>query len=280
MATGSLHVAERTLFHAVWEHFSPGDIVLADTGFCSYADYVLLEREGVDSVMLNHQRRTKGLREVKRLGRNERLVEWFKNKLRPNWLSKEQWEGLPDTFVVREITVHVDVPGFRTKTLVIATTLRDPNAYPASEIADLYRRRWAIELYFRDIKTSMGADILRCKTPEMVEKELWMHVIAYNLVRALMLEAAQAAKENVARMSFKGTCNAIRNWSPVIAQAQEQYRKHLITAMLQSIARNLVPHRPNRTQPRARKRRPKNYQLLTEPRHTFKEVPHRGKYRP
>jgi hypothetical protein len=280
LAFSALAVAERTLFHSVWDHFTPGDIALADTGFCSYADYVLLERKGVDSVMLNHQRRHKGLREITKLGENDRLVEWFKGKLRPNWLTPEQWEDLPQTFSVREITVHLNIPGFRTKTLVIATTLRDPNAYPAAEIAALYRRRWAIELYFRDIKISMSADVLRCKTPDMVEKELWMHVIAYNLVRALMLEAAHKHGAPLERISFKGTCDAIRNWGPVIAQAGCQRRKSLISAMLQALARNLVPHRPNRTEPRAKKRRPKNYQLLTEPRHTFKESPHRGKYRP
>ena len=280
LATGSLTIAERTLFHSLWDHFKPGDIALADTGFSSYADYVLLKRKGVDTVMLNHQRRTKGLREIKKLGKGDRLVEWFKNTIRPNWISEQQWEEMPETFLVREITVHVDVPGFRTKTLVIATTLHDPIAYPAQEIAALYRRRWAIELYFRDIKISMGADVLRCKTPEMVEKELWMHVIAYNLVRALMLDAAHKHHAPLDRISFKGTCDAIRNWAPVIAQAKPQQRHYFIAAMIQSIARSLIPHRPNRSEPRAKKRRPKNYQLLTQPRRMFKETPHRGKYRP
>jgi hypothetical protein len=278
LAIGALAVSERALFRSLWDHFEPGDIALADTGFCSYADYVLLERNGVDSLMLNHQRRTKGLREIKKLGKDDRLVHWFKGKLRPNWLSKEQWDDLPEVFLVREITVHVDVPGFRTKTLVIATTLRDPNAYPAEEIAALYRRRWAIELYFRDIKTSMGVDVLRCKTPERVEKELWMHVIAYNLVRALMLDAAHKHHALLDRISFKGTCDAIRNWAPVIAQANKKQRKTLIAAMLHAIARNLVPHRPNRTEPRAKKRRPKNYQLMTKPRHVFQECQHRSHY--
>ena len=110
LAIGSLHVAERTLFHSLWEHFGPGDIALADAGFGSYADYVLLERKGVDSIMPSHKRRTKGLREIKKLGKGDRLVEWFKGKIRPNWLSKEQWKDLPENFLVREITIHVDVP--------------------------------------------------------------------------------------------------------------------------------------------------------------------------
>ncbi len=279
LSFGALNIAERTLFHRLWDHFAPGDIALADTGFTSYADYVLLERMGVDSVMLNHQCRKKGLRELRKLGKGERLVEWFKAKLRPGWLAQEQWETLPDTFAVREITMHIDIPGFRSKTIVIATTLRDHKAYPAHEIAALYRRRWAIELYFRDIKISMGADVLRCKTPDMVKKELCMHVLAYNLVRALMLDAARKHATPLQRIRFKGACDAIRNWAPGIALAKEKQRENMIDGMIHAIARNRVPHRPNRTEPRAKKRRPKNYQLLTQSRHIFKETPHRGKHR-
>lgn len=279
LAAGSLHVSERTLFHGLWELFAVGDIALADTGFCSYADYVMLEQRGVDCVMLNHQRRSKGLREIKRLGKGDRLVEWFKGKARSRWLSHEQWDAVPETFVVREIAVHATVPGFRTKTLVIVTTLRDPKTYPANEIAALYRRRWAIELYFRDIKIAMGVDILRCKTPQMIEKELWMHVIAYNLVRALMLEAATSHRVPLDRISFKGTCDAIRNWAPVIAQATAHDRDGLIAAILRAIARNPIPYRPDRSEPRAKKRRPKNYQRLTQPRYIFKECAHRNRYK-
>lgn len=279
LAAGSLHVSERTLFHDVWARFAAGDIVLADTGFCSYADYVVLEQRGVDSVMLNHQCRSKGLRETKKLGEGDRLVEWLKGNNRPRWLSREEWDALPETFIVREITVHVAVPGFRTKTLVIATTLRDPKACPAKEIAELYRRRWAIELYFRNIKTAMGADILRCKTPQMVEKELWMHVLAYNLLRALMLQTTTAHPVQLDRISFKGTCDAVRNWAPAIAQAAPHKRDELIAAMLKTIARNPVPLRPDRSEPRAKKRRSKNYQYLTQTRRLFKECPHRNHYK-
>jgi len=279
LAIGSLHVSERTLFHEVWDQLSTGDIALADAGFSSYADYMMLEQRGVDSVMLNHQRRSAGVRKRKILGTGDRLVEWFKGKGRARWLSQEQWDALPETYVVREITVHATVPGFRTQNLTIVTTLRDHKAYPAQEIADLYRRRWAIELYFRDIKIAMGVDVLRCKTPQMLEKELWMHVLAYNLVRAVMLQAATTHHVPLDRISFKGTCDAIRNWAPLIAQAVPNHRDELIAAMLSAIARNPVPHRPNRSEPRATKRRPKNYQRLTQPRHQFHECQHRNRYK-
>lgn len=274
-----LSTGERSLFHAAWERLEPNTIALCDAGFCSYADYVLLRRRQVDCVMHNHQRRKKGLRELKRFGKHDRLVAWFKGPMRPAWLTKEQWDELPETFCVREITVHIDEPGFRTETVVIATTLLDPKKYPADEIAELYRRRWAVELYLRDIKIAMGMDVLRCKTPAMVQKELWMHVLAYNLVRALMLEAAQGHRAPLERISFKGTCDAIRNWAPVLAAVPKAKRTTFFVTLLRCIARAIVPYRPNRSEPRAKKRRPKNYQRLTQPRHIFKECPHRAKYK-
>lgn len=276
LASGALKVAERILFHRLWYLLEPDDITLADKGFASYADYVLLEQRGVDSVMLNHPCRDTGVREIRRLGKGDRLVEWSKGRRQPTWRARKRWEALPETFPVREITAHIDIPGFRSRTIVIVTTLRDHKAYPAHHIADLYRRRWAAELYFRDIKISMGADVLRCKTPAMVRKELWMHVLAYNLVRALMLDAARTHDTPLGRISFKGTCAAINHWAPIIAMHHGRRRELLIAALIRAIARNRVPYRPNRTEPRAKKRRPKNYQWLTEPRHLFKETPHRG----
>ena len=188
---------------------------------------------------------------------------------------------MPDRLTVRELTVRVDVPGFRTKTVVIVTTLLDPKAFPARAFAQLYRTRWAVELYLRHIKTTMGMDGLRCKTPDMVEKELWMHVIDYNLIRALMLEAATAYAVHIERLSFKGTAAAIRQWAPALAQAQAEPERAaaLYELMLYYIAADPVPNRPDRIEPRANKRRPKNYPLLTKPRRLFKEIPHRNRYK-
>lgn len=275
----SLNTGERTLFRSIWDQLTPDTIVLCDTGFCGYTEFVLLKRRGVDCVMHNHQRRKTGLRELTRFGRHDRLVAWFKGANRPDWITRQAWNELPETFLVREITVMVEVPGFRSKTVILATTLLDPKRYSAEEIAELYRHRWAVELFLRDIKIAMGMDVLRCKTPGMVEKELWMHVIAYNLVRGIMREAALKHGAPLERISFKGTCDAIRNWAPVLAMASPRKQASLSRALFRSIARNLVPYRPNRAQPRAKKRRPKNYQLLTQPRHLFKECPHRNKYK-
>ena len=278
-AFGNRHTHERTLFRSLWDTLARGDIVLADRGFCGFAEFYYLLQRGIDSVMRLHQRRTKGVRILKRLGAGDTLVQWTKSKVQPKWLTKEQWEALPDTLIVRHITLTPTCPGFRTKKITVATTLLDPNDYPPAAIAELYRRRWLCELYLRDIKISLGMDILRCKTPDMVEKEVAMHVIAYNLIRLILLDAATQAGIAPERISFKGTVQTLRQWLPRLDTLEPLEYLSLYPRMLRAIARAPVPNRPGRVEPRARKRRPKNYQLLTQQRHQFKESPHRNRYR-
>jgi hypothetical protein len=277
-ARGSRYVSERTLFRQLWDYLEWGDVILADRGFCGFAEFFFLLERGVDSVMRLHQRRTVGVCAVKRLSPGDTLVQWVKTKVCPKWLTKEQWAALPGVLEVRHIAFTVDIPGFRSQHFTIATTLTDPRKYPASAFADLYRRRWCVELYFRDIKISLGMDVLRCQTPEMIEKELAMHIIAYNLIRATMLQAAHAANKQIEQLSFKATCQALREWIPILALAAIRKRSTLRTAMLHAIANAPIPKRPNRTEPRARKRRPKNYPLLNKPRDLFKDTPHRNRY--
>jgi hypothetical protein len=172
------------------------------------------------------------------------------------------------------------VPGYRTQSVTLITTLLDPGLYPAAELAELYARRWRIELWFRDIKTSMGMETLRCLSPKMVHKELKMFFIAYNVIRCLMTEAAETHCVAIERRSFKGTVDSVRQFSAAIAQARSRKKKNqLIARLLELIARDQVPERPGRREPRAVKRRPKPYQKLNRPRHLMKEMPHRSKYR-
>ncbi len=161
------------------------------------------------------------------------------------------------------------------------TCLLDPDVYPARDIADLYLQRWEVELFFRDIKTTMGMDILRCKTPAMVRKEILMTFIAYNGIRRLMSQAAREQKVPLRRMSFKGSVQALRHWEAHLNQAKNDraQQARLLRLLVESIADYATPHRPGRREPRARKRRPNNYQLLTVPRHEMKEIPHRSQYR-
>jgi len=281
LAKDKLTVHERTLFRRLWEKLEPGEVVLGDRGFNSFADLYRLKAAGVDSVMRKHQRRGAGSKRRRRLGKNDWLVDWFKTGPCPHWLSPEEWRRMPETLTVREITCVVDIAGFRSESFVVVTTLLDPVAFPKRAFALLYRRRWRAELYLRDIKITLGMDVLRCKSPDMVHKELRMFAIAYNLIRAFMLESARAHAACLDRISFKGTLSTLRQWAPMFLDRgpYNQAPSDILQLLLVYLARDLLPHRPNRVEPRARKRRPKNYPLLTKPRHLFEDIPHRNRFR-
>ncbi len=281
MAKDALGVSEAALFRRVWNALQPNDVALADRGLCSYAHFHALAKRGVDCVMRNNQRRTVGLTPIKRLGKGDRLVAWHKSKIYPQWPSKKKWDAIPDRMIVREVTFTITEPGFRSKRIIVVTTLTDSKTFPTYAFAELYLKRWRAELYLRDIKVTMGMDILSCKSPHMVEKELWMKIIAYNLVRSLMLQAAMDHSVMCERISFKGTISTLQHWAPVLAQwhTDEHKRHRLFEMMLYYLAKDLVPLRPKRREPRARKRRPKQYPFLTKPRNIYQEIPHRKKYR-
>lgn len=280
---GNKKSAELPLFRKQWETFNKGDIFLGDKGFCSYYDLANLKDRGVDSVItLARRLPVSAVDAHKVFDKNDMLVSWKK----PYWnkksaYSREQWDALPSVLRVRQIHVTVAVPGYRTESFYIITTLTDEKNYTADELADLYLQRWNVELFFRDIKTTMGMDVLKCKTPEMVHKEIIMHFIAYNSVRMLMYEAAEERDVDVSRLSFKGSLQALRQWEPHLNQAKisKRERFRILSALYDAIAENEVPLRPGRSEPRCVKRRPKPYQLLTAARHKMKEIRHRSKYR-
>lgn len=241
-------------------------VVLADRGFCGWGFIALLQRKGADVVMRAHQaRKLKGNR-----------MTWVKPQRDPATWTKPLWDELPAMLTMRIVRFRVAVPGFRTKDVVLVTTLLDAKTYPDEAIIALYRRRWAVELCFRDIKTTLGLDVLRCQSPELIEKEVWLQVIAYNLVRALMLEAAWTHSVALERLSFKGTVDTLRQWTPLMAPTMFAF-KHARRRLLLIIATDQVPNRPNRSEPRARKRRPKPYQWLTKPRRQMTVSPSRAK---
>lgn len=280
-ATGSKHDHELPLFRRQWDLFRKGDIFLGDKGFCSYYDMANLLDRGVDSVLTLARRAPVNKTQcLKRIGDNDLMIQWE----RPDYWSKrsgytrEQWVALPRTLALRQIKVVVERPGFRVKTFFIITTLLDPVAYPAEELAALYLRRWEAELFFRDIKTTMSMDVLRCKSPEMVRKEILMHFIVYNAIRRLIYEAAKRNGTARSRISFKGALQSLRQWEPRLNQAELKCteRLRLIDLLYDSIIGNRVPLRPDRREPRCLKRRLKGYQLLSAPRHEIKEIAHRS----
>lgn len=270
-AEGTLRVHECKLFRKLFCFFVPGDVVLTDRGFCSYVDIATLKRAGVDTVMRLHQARPHDLRKGKRLGSKDRLVTWRKPVQRPRGCTLTDWRRAPETLALRLVHVSINVPGFRTQSLVVVTTLTDPLAYPAEDIATLYLRRWAVELFFRDIKITLGMDVLRCQSPEMVRKEITMHAIAYNLVRALMQQAAALYHVPIERLSFKGSVDTLRQWTATLNAAHDRPREQarLFNQLLQILAEDILPFRPERAEPRVRKRRPKAYPLMTQPRRQY-----------
>ena len=179
-AKGNKHQHELNLLHKLRDQFKVGDLVLADRGFSSYTLLALLLSRGAHSLFRLHQRRPADLRQGKRLGKNDRLMTWRKPWLwqRPRYLSQAIWKRIPAELSVRGVRFSLAVPGFRAHSVTLVTTLLDPVAYPAEELARLYARRWHIELWFRDLKTSMGLEALRCKSPQMAHKELEMFFIA------------------------------------------------------------------------------------------------------
>jgi len=213
------------------------------------------------------------------LGKGDWLVEWKRVATKPKYMSQEDLAKIPDKLTVRVIKVKITAPGVRTRTVVLVTTLLDPKTYPAHAIANLYLQRWQAELTFRNLKSVMQMDILRCKSPEMVQKEILMHLIAHNLIRLLMQEASLVWCVPLQRISFKGALDTFREYLTVIgANRKGRYAQGVYTRIIAAIAAGQVPERPGRREPRAVKRRPKNHQWLTAPRHLFKEYRHRGKY--
>jgi hypothetical protein len=279
-ARGNKHQHELGLLHRLLDVFKAGDLVLADRGFSCYTLLALLWRKGIPALMRLHHARSADLRRGKRLGKHDRLIVWRKPK---NWERRyipwKLWKRLAPELSVRIVRYALRRPGFRTRSLTLVTTLLDPELYPAEQLALLYARRWQIELWFRDLKTSMGMEVLRCQSPKMVHKELEMFFIAYNLVRCLMLRAATDHQVDIQRLSFKGTIDATRQFAAALAQARSRKKqRELIDQLLHTIAADSVPDRSGRREPRAVKRRPKPCQYLTNPRHLFRDSQHRNRY--
>jgi hypothetical protein len=216
---------------------------------------------------------------TKRFARNDGLFEWRKARQPSGILSPAQWRAIPQQVVVRIIRFDAVVRR-KKKRITLVTTLLDPKLYPAEKLIALYARRWNLELALRHLKTTMGMELLRCQTPDMAEKELLIYLIAYNLIRCLMAEAVALADVEMQRLSFKGTIDALRQFTLAIErEPAKRRRRRLWNRLLATLALDLVPLRPGRNEPRAIKRRPKAYQLLNKPRHVFREVPHRSRYR-
>ena len=268
-ACGRLRESEQSLARQLWRWLKKGDVLLGDRGFCSYLDLCQLQARGVEVVVRLHGSRRPDFRKGQRLGASDRLMTWERPRAGSLACTPEEEAALPATLTVRYVRYRVARPGFRTRQVVLVTTLLDPQRYPLAALAELYRRRWEIELHWRECKTTLGMDILRGQSPAMVDKELLLQLIAYNLVRALMQQASLPHHQPLARLSFKGTLDTFQRFAAAMhaVAGQPRQRAAILARALEAIAADLLPERPNRVEPRAVKRRPKAYDWLSVPRH-------------
>ena len=256
---------ETALFRTLWDRLAPGEIVLGDRVFGSFFGIAGLSQRGVDVLFRMHQRRKFDFRQGRSLGVEDHVVTWSKPE-RPDWMDEATYAQVPDELTIRELRFTVEQPGFRVNELVLVTTLLDVEAYSKEEVADCFLERWNIELDFRSIKDVLQMDVLRCKTPEMVRKEIWMHLLAYNLIRGVIRDAAEAHGKRPRHLSFKGALQTMTAFQDALRWARPIHRAALVEAMLKAIASHEVGDRFGRVEPRANKRRPKPQKFLMEPR--------------
>jgi hypothetical protein len=281
MVTAPLRTHDMAQAQRVHDVLQPDDVVIADRGFCSYPHLALLSLAGVFAVFRSHQRTIVDFRNrrahvppkargkngrratgkpssrwVKSLGPHDQIVESFKPPRRPKWMTPEDDARLPDSMLVRELRYRVTQRGFRVREVTLVTTLLDAKLYPAADLAKLYQQRWEIETNLRHLKQTLRMDVLRTKTVDGIHKELAMYAIVYNLVRLMMLQSAQGQRLPANRISFIDAQRRLCHASP------ESPRRKLI----------VLPVRPDRFEPRARKRRPKEYDLMSKPRRQLKQL--------
>lgn len=256
---------EPALLRALLEQLQAGDVLLGDRSYGSYWLVALAQERGLDVVFRLHQRRGFDFRRGSRLGADDHVVAWKKPK-RPPWLDEASYARLPATLTIRELRTQIDKRGYRTKELVVVTTLLDAARYPKDDSTDLYHERWHVELDLRSIKSYLAMDVLRCKTPAMVRKEIWAHFLAYNLTRKVMAQAAQDQGVRPRQISFLGTVQTRNEFRLRFVTAAAGALSQLAAALFAAVASHRVGDRPERCEPRAVKRRPKPLRYLTKPR--------------
>jgi putative transposase len=255
---------ELALLRTLFAQLRPGDVLVADRYYCSYWMMAIAPALGVDLVFRLHHLRHYDFRRGRRLGRGDHVVTWTKPE-RPPWMDALSYAAFPATVTIRELRIQATQPGCRVRELIVATTLVDDGAFAKEEIADLYHERWHVELDLRSIKSFLGMELLRCKKPAMARKELWMHLLAYNVIRKVQAQAGLTHGTSPRQLSFAGTMQALQAFRWVLVLGHSQ-RSVLLGCLLNVVARHRVGNRPGRCEPRKIKRRWKTYGLLQKPR--------------
>lgn len=267
---GNRKIHELPLFFRLLKSLRPGDIWLGDALYCAYISMAYSLQLGMDAIARLDGPRHVTFSHGRKIGPNERLINWRKPLYKPHYISQSQWDAIPQTLSLRLIRTTIARPGWRPFSFLVVTTLLDSCAYPAAWIAELYLRRWRLEICFRNLKTSLGMEVLRTQSASMVRKELLMFLIAHNMIRCLIAEAARRYDRPIETVSFMGTVAAARQYCHAMASASgRRVRRRLHAAFIEAIAQESLPHRPNRVEPRAVKRRPKQFPRLMIPRRSF-----------
>ena len=257
---------ETSLVQALLSLVLPGEVLLADRYYATFGIIAKAYEDGYDTLMRVHHRRKVDFRRGIKQGPGDQVVAYKKPKKRPGWLSLAQYKQWPEHILVRHVRFIVDVDGFRSKKITLATTLLDAKVYSREDLADLYGLRWQVELDIRSLKTHMQMEHLRCKTPSMVRKEVYAHLIAYNLIRDLIVTTAIQVGSSPKQLSHKGAVQALNAFSERLELGSERLDQ-LESALHESIAEHPVGDRKPRFHPREIKRRPKPYKQMTRPRH-------------
>jgi hypothetical protein len=259
--------AEVSLFREIDACIEEDDVFLADRAYAGWFDMARLMGRGAHVVVRKHHLRGSDFRTGRRLGRDDHIIR-LKRPPRPKWMSPEEYREYPALIEIREVRIHVQQKGFRTRAIIVHTSLLDNLEYTKEDIAALYRRRWQAELHLRSLKTVMRMEHLRCKKPHRVRNEVRAHMIAYNLIRQVMSEAASAAGVPPWQISFKGTMTTLLEMLPVLGMTCDP--DDLCRALLACCQQHHVGNRPDRYEPRVVKRRPKPYKLMQKPRRDYK----------
>jgi hypothetical protein len=263
---GALTTHEINLFRSLYDCLQPGDVILGDRLYGTYADICLLKARGIDSVFRTHWRRKTDFRKGKILGCYDHIVEWTKPLTCSQGLAPVLYAQLPESIMLREVRFRVEVRGFRPQHITLTTTLLDAELYTKEALAELYSHRWDIEIDMRHLKTTMKMEHLPCKTPHMVRKEFYIHLLAYNLIRTIMFQASVEYGDTPLGISFQATIQHEHNFSYALAYAHADVVDRLYETLLYLVSKERLLIRPGRVEPRLKKRRPKDYKYLQKPR--------------
>jgi Transposase DDE domain len=266
LAIDILNTHDLKLARKLYEFLSPGDILLGDSAFHSYGDFHQLIQMGCDAVIRKNNARLSNFTTEFITNKLDRTVVWHKPKKPSRTMSQAEFNSLPDTLTVREISYSINIPGFRSSQVTIITTLLDTSIYTTDAIIQLYRERWHVELNLRHLKTTLGMDVLRCKTADLIRKEIYVYLLAYNLIRSLMWSAANTYGAMPTHLSLQATRHHFNNFIHQFSFVDDKFRQHLYLTLLKVIVHKSVPQRPNRVEPRVVKRRPKAYGRMTKTR--------------